>query len=63
LRPAGSRFGVSVGSAETGNRTGPALEELLVPVHADFARSRMTQRDLLGLGRELLDKVRAEKKD
>ena len=40
----------------------PTLEELLAPVQADFARSGMTEDQLLDLGRELLDKVRAEKK-
>jgi len=42
---------------------GPTLEELLAPVQADFARSGMTEPQLLELGRDLLDKVRAEKKD
>ena len=42
---------------------GPTLEELLAPVQADFARSGMTGDQLLDLGRDLLDKVRAEKKD
>jgi len=40
----------------------PTLEELLAPVQADFARSGMTQNQLLDFGRELLEKVRAEKK-
>lgn|GEM_PF-3501565 len=40
---------------------GPTLEELLAPVQADFARSGMTEKQLLGLGRKLLHKVRAEK--
>jgi hypothetical protein len=42
---------------------GPTLEELLAPVQADFARGGMTETQLLDLGRDLLDKVRAEKKD
>lgn len=37
----------------------PSLEELLGPVQAEFARSGMTQAELLDLGRELLEKVRA----
>lgn len=41
---------------------GPTLEELLAPVQADFARSGMTEKQLLDLGRQLLDKVRTEKK-
>jgi hypothetical protein len=35
---------------------GPTLEELLAPVQADFARSGMTEEQLLDLGRELLEK-------
>ena len=42
---------------------GPTLEELLAPVQADFARSGMTDGELLDLGRNLLDKARAEKHD
>ena len=42
---------------------GPTLEELLAPVQRDFARSGMTEKQWLDLGRDLLDKVRAEKKD
>ena len=42
---------------------GPTLEGLLAPVQADFARSGMTEDQLLDLGRDLLDQVRAEKKD
>lgn len=41
---------------------GPTLEEILAPVQADFARGGMTEKQLLSLGRSLLDKVRAEKK-
>ncbi len=40
---------------------GPTLEELLAPVQADFARSGMTEKQLLSMGRKLLHKVRAEK--
>ena len=40
---------------------GPTLKELLAPVQADFARSGMTEKQLLGLGRKLLHKVRTEK--
>jgi hypothetical protein len=40
---------------------GPTLEELLAPVQADFARSGMTETQLLDLGRDLLDKVRSKK--
>jgi hypothetical protein len=40
----------------------PTLEELLAPVQADFARSGMTESQLLDFGRDLVDKVRAEKK-
>jgi predicted transcriptional regulator len=40
----------------------PTLEELLAPVQADFARSGMSQTEFVDLGRELLDKVRSEKK-
>lgn len=42
---------------------GPTLEELLVPVQQDFAHSGMTEKQLLGLGRNLLNKVRAETRD
>ena len=42
---------------------GPTLEELLARVQADFARSGMTEDELLDLGRDLLNKVKAEKKD
>jgi hypothetical protein len=42
---------------------GPTLEELLAPVQADFVAGGMSDDQLLDLGRDLLDKVRAEKKD
>lgn len=42
---------------------GPTLEELLAPVQADFSGSGMTETELLDLGRDLLEKVRSEKKD
>ena len=42
---------------------GPTLEELLTPVQRDFARSGMSEKDLINLGRRLLDKVRAESRD
>ncbi|HXE52687.1 MAG TPA: hypothetical protein VN541_06705 [Tepidisphaeraceae bacterium] len=42
---------------------GPTLDELLAPIQADFARSGMTEDELLSLGRDLLEKVRAEKKE
>ena len=38
------------------------LEELLAPVQADFARSGMTQDELIDLGRGLVEKVRADRK-
>ena len=41
----------------------PTLDDLLAPVQADFAQSGMTEAELLDLGRNLLEKVRAEKKD
>jgi len=41
----------------------PTLEELLAPVQADFARSGMSEDELLDFGRGLLDKVRNEKKE
>ncbi len=40
---------------------GPALEGLLAPVQVDFARHGMAERELLGLGRKVVNKVRAEK--
>lgn len=40
----------------------PSLEELLAPVQADFARSGLTEAELLDFGRDLREKVRAEKK-
>ena len=40
----------------------PTLEELIAPVQADFARSGMSTDQFLNFGRDLLDKVRAEKK-
>lgn len=38
----------------------PSLEELLAPVQSEFAKSGMTEQQLLDLGRELLRKVRQE---
>jgi hypothetical protein len=37
----------------------PTLDELLAPVQADFARSGMTEDELLDFGRDLVSKVRA----
>jgi len=42
---------------------GPTLEELLAPVQADFARSGMSESELLSLGRELQNKLRSGNKD
>lgn len=39
----------------------PSLEELLAPVQEDFARSGLTESDLLDLGQDLLEKVRDDK--
>lgn len=39
----------------------PTLDELLAPIQADFARSGMTEAELLDLGRHLLDEIRAER--
>lgn len=36
----------------------PSLDELLAPIQADFARTGITENDLLELGRDLLQKVR-----
>jgi hypothetical protein len=44
------------------NVTKPTIDELLAPVREDFARSGMTEDELLNLGRMALNAVRQEKK-
>jgi len=39
----------------------PSLSEILAPVRADFARSGMTEEELIELGRRELDALRKEK--
>jgi len=39
----------------------PRIEELLAPVRKEVADSGMTEAQLMDLGRELLEKVRAER--
>ena len=39
-----------------------AVQGPMAPVQRDFARSGMTKKQWLDLGRDLLDKVRSEKK-
>jgi hypothetical protein len=41
----------------------PSLEELLAPLQADFARTGMSQEELLNFGWGLLEKVRSYKSD
>ena len=40
----------------------PNIDELLAPVRDDFAKTGMTEDDLLEFGREMLTAVRQEKK-
>jgi hypothetical protein len=40
----------------------PTIDELLAPVRADFAKTGMTEAEIMDYGRELLRKVRREKK-
>lgn len=40
----------------------PPIDELLAPVRADFAKSGMTDDQLMNLGRHALSAVRQEKK-
>jgi hypothetical protein len=40
----------------------PTIDEILAPVREDFAKSGMTERELLELGRKELDALRAEKR-
>ena len=40
----------------------PAIDELLAPVRADFAKTGLTEDELLEFGREMVTAVREEKK-
>jgi len=40
----------------------PTIDELLAPVRDDFAKTGMTEKDILSLGRRELRALRAEKK-
>jgi hypothetical protein len=40
----------------------PTIDELLAPVRADFAKSGMSEDELLDLGRDMLTAVRQDKK-
>lgn len=40
----------------------PTIDELLAPVRNDFAKSGMTEEELLQFGREILTAVRQDKK-
>ncbi len=42
--------------------TAPTIDELLAPVRQQVAASRMSEDELMDLGRELLQKTRQEKK-
>ena len=42
--------------------TKPSIDEILAPVRADFAKSGMTEDEIMDFGRALVQKVRDEKK-
>jgi hypothetical protein len=46
--------------AESVNK--PTIDDILAPVREDFAKTGMTEDELLDFGREVLNRVRAEKK-
>jgi hypothetical protein len=40
----------------------PTIDEILAPVRAEFAKTGMSEQEILDLGRRELDALRAEKK-